>query len=240
MLMESIALQHSSWPRSSRSSSSRSSTVWSLAPSSTGWLAWCPRQLPSSCILLWAWSLVPSVWFWVSVLALCFHLLIWLLQLLCMRNPNYFFIFCFFNYFLFDSPTLMPLILFSGFLIPFPSIQDQWWIVWLYYISFFQYAFKIMAISQFAHLNFTSCGPTGNQTEEWIIGCIENFANCTPPLKEKAACPWGFGTQPGEAVLHSFGIRPDQLTVSFLILCALFVAVVLLSLSITVFRLKRR
>ena len=136
-------------------------------------------------------------------------------------------------------PLLMPLILFSGFLIPFPSIQDQWWIVWFYYISFFQYSFKIMAISQFAHFNFTSCGPSHNATEQWVIDCLEAPLNCSIPLKAEAACPWGFGVQSGEAVLHSFGIKASELAVSFWILLGLFFATVLLSLCITVYRLKR-
>ena len=133
----------------------------------------------------------------------------------------------------------MPLILFSGFLIPFPSIEHQWWIVWIYYISFFQYSFKIMAISQFSHLNFTACGPTANQTARWFLDCVEAYPNCTIPSKAEAACPWGFGVQSGEAVLHSFGIKQDQLSESFWILLGLFGSVVLLSFFITVYRLKR-
>ena len=54
-------------------------------------------------------------------------------------------------------PLLMPLMLFSGFLIPYNRIPI--FFQWLYYVSFFQYGLTIMTVNQFRDMVFTDCAP---------------------------------------------------------------------------------
>jgi hypothetical protein len=53
-------------------------------------------------------------------------------------------------------PLLMPMMLFSGFLIPYPEIP--FYFRWLYHLSFFQYGLNIFLVNQFESLAFTDCG----------------------------------------------------------------------------------
>eukprot|EP00009_Paramoeba_aestuarina_P000145 CAMPEP_0201509294 /NCGR_PEP_ID=MMETSP0161_2-20130828/2392_1 /ASSEMBLY_ACC=CAM_ASM_000251 /TAXON_ID=180227 /ORGANISM="Neoparamoeba aestuarina, Strain SoJaBio B1-5/56/2" /LENGTH=725 /DNA_ID=CAMNT_0047904205 /DNA_START=40 /DNA_END=2214 /DNA_ORIENTATION=- len=53
------------------------------------------------------------------------------------------------------TPVLMPLIVFSGFLISRNEIAYPFFLI--YYISFFQYAFNILVVTQFEPLKFSCC-----------------------------------------------------------------------------------
>ena len=53
------------------------------------------------------------------------------------------------------APTLIPLILFSGYLIPYDQIPTYF--QWLYNLSFFQFAISILQINQFKGMKFTDC-----------------------------------------------------------------------------------
>lgn len=55
----------------------------------------------------------------------------------------------------FIMPIIMPMMLFSGFVIPLASIQ--FYFVWLYHISFFQYGLSIMLANEFEGKSFTDC-----------------------------------------------------------------------------------
>ena len=52
-------------------------------------------------------------------------------------------------------PILMPLMLFSGFFLPYNDIPIYF--RWLYEISFLRYAFNILKINQWADVNFSDC-----------------------------------------------------------------------------------
>ena len=71
------------------------------------------------------------------------------------------------------SPILMPLIIFSGYLITKDFIKP--WFIWIYYISFFQYAFNILVSSQFERLEFDCCCTNTSATE-----CYCDFAAVLP------------------------------------------------------------
>lgn len=137
-------------------------------------------------------------------------------------------------------PLIMPLILFSGFLIPYPSIADRWYILWLYYVSFFQWSFKVMAISQFNYFTFKNCKSAlfSNSSLGWLEECSRtNGTDCNFP---SVNCPFGYGQQPGSNVLAYLGINPSDLNLSFYILVAIFGGVLILSFLVTLYRLKRR
>eukprot|EP00658_Telonema_sp_P-2_P025672 TRINITY_DN20337_c0_g1_i3.p1 TRINITY_DN20337_c0_g1~~TRINITY_DN20337_c0_g1_i3.p1 ORF type:complete len:624 (+),score=168.26 TRINITY_DN20337_c0_g1_i3:200-2071(+) len=61
----------------------------------------------------------------------------------------------------FVMPTLVPMMLFSGYVIPFAEIPIAF--KWIYWISPFQYAFNILRINQFHDLDFQDdiCKSTG-------------------------------------------------------------------------------
>ncbi|GMI44070.1 hypothetical protein TrCOL_g2872 [Triparma columacea] len=52
-------------------------------------------------------------------------------------------------------PTLVPLELFSGYIIPYDKIPD--WSLWIYHISFFAYALSLLEINQFEGVVFSDC-----------------------------------------------------------------------------------
>ena len=53
------------------------------------------------------------------------------------------------------TPLLMPMIIFSGYMLPLPQIPT--YLRFLYYSSFYQYVFSSLAINHFAGLEFTDC-----------------------------------------------------------------------------------
>mmetsp|Transcript_20692 Transcript_20692/g.25711 ORF Transcript_20692/g.25711 Transcript_20692/m.25711 type:complete len:215 (-) Transcript_20692:38-682(-) len=65
------------------------------------------------------------------------------------------------------SPSLTPLILFSGYMIP--QKQIPYWGKWLYDVSFFQYAMTLFQINQFRDFNFHDC----SDLERKFTGCYQ-------------------------------------------------------------------
>jgi ABC-type multidrug transport system ATPase subunit len=59
-------------------------------------------------------------------------------------------------------PTLVPLELFSGYIIPYNKIPSYF--LWLYNISFFAYALSLLEINQFKGMKFSDCTPE-------VFGC---------------------------------------------------------------------
>mmetsp|Transcript_6714 Transcript_6714/g.7707 ORF Transcript_6714/g.7707 Transcript_6714/m.7707 type:complete len:633 (+) Transcript_6714:74-1972(+) len=72
------------------------------------------------------------------------------------------------NYFI---PVIMPQMLFAGFLIPFDQIPDYF--VWIYHISFFQYAMSGAIISEFEDFTFEDCQPADGQPDNCTLPCYE-------------------------------------------------------------------
>lgn len=54
-------------------------------------------------------------------------------------------------------PVLMPLMLFSGFFLPYEEIP--FFFRWLYEISFLRYAFNVLKINQWQDVTFDDCSP---------------------------------------------------------------------------------
>jgi len=78
-------------------------------------------------------------------------------------------------------PTLIPLELFSGYIIPYNKIPDYF--LWLYNISFFAFALSLLEINQFKGVEFSdcpynpetfgTCSPVGCYTTgEELLGCM--------------------------------------------------------------------
>ena len=80
------------------------------------------------------------------------------------------------------TPVLMPLIVFSGFLISHQAIAKPFLL--FYYISFFQYAFNILVVTQFQPLQFDCCC-VQNSTEPCICGGKNDLDTEGHPI----ACP---------------------------------------------------
>lgn len=55
------------------------------------------------------------------------------------------------------TPLLMPMIIFSGYMLPLPQIPT--YLRFMYYSSFYQYVFSSLAINHFSGLEFTDCSP---------------------------------------------------------------------------------
>ncbi len=64
-------------------------------------------------------------------------------------------------------PTLVPLELFSGYLIPYNKIPDYF--LWLYHISFFSYALNMLQLNQFHGMKFSDCV----RSEVCPVACFE-------------------------------------------------------------------
>ena len=60
-------------------------------------------------------------------------------------------------------PILMPLMLFSGFFLPYNDIPIYF--RWLYDVSFLRYAFNILKINQWAGVNFSDCDDSSADNE---------------------------------------------------------------------------
>ncbi len=71
------------------------------------------------------------------------------------------------------TPLLVPLILFSGFIIPYQQIPS--FFKFLYDLSFFQHAIAILEINYFAGLKFSDCPPT---FAPWTDGNYTVIINC--------------------------------------------------------------
>jgi ABC-type multidrug transport system permease subunit len=94
-------------------------------------------------------------------------------------------------------PTIVPLMLFSGYVIPYKQIQ--FYFKWLYYISFFQYALSIAEINQFRG---------------------QTFSDCSSSTSGDSSC-----YETGEQYLEDQNIQTTQLGRDFMILWAMFAGI---------------
>ena len=96
-------------------------------------------------------------------------------------------------------PTLVPLLIFSGYLIPLKSIP--WYFKWCYYASFFQYSFGVLQINELLGRNFTQDCPV-EQVEKAVEDAIhQRFPSVPLP-------PLGNFTCQGETYLQQQGLYP--------------------------------
>ena len=112
-------------------------------------------------------------------------------------------------------PFVAVLLLFTGYLILFEDIPD--FLVWIFWLSFYQYGFKLLAISQFDRFDFDPCGAPD----------FCPFGNSTVPLPATAAL---------EQLL---GFHATEMALSATILVAILVAVFLFGIYVFWFRLKK-
>jgi len=67
-------------------------------------------------------------------------------------------------------PTVIPLLLFGGYVIPYNKIPIYF--KWLYWLSYFQYAYSIFSINQFYDVKFTDCDHS--IISECPVACFES------------------------------------------------------------------
>ena len=96
-------------------------------------------------------------------------------------------------------PTLVPLIIFSGYLIPLARIP--WYFKWLYYASFFQYAFGVLQINELANRTFTRDCPA-ELVEDAVEDALRRRFPHLPPLPRLNV------TCAGETYLRQQGLSP--------------------------------
>lgn len=111
---------------------------------------------------------------------------------------------------------LVPTMLFSGLLISFDSIPVYF--LWLYYISFVQYIFKILLLNEFQDFEFDACSE-----KEFSIAGQCPLGRCAPPLAENET--YFANKCPGELLLNSVDLQDLDITDCFLILIAYLVTV---------------
>ena len=140
------------------------------------------------------------------------------------------------------TPLLMPLIVFSGYLISHSAIKP--WFLWIYYLSFFQYAFHILLVSQFNHLSFDCCCTNttsipcfcGGQSAG--VACppycsCEPYVNGTSPLTPDASrqdtCPLYNGCANGTLYLQINEIGDNNVLKRNMIILSVFWMVLAIS-----------
>lgn len=118
---------------------------------------------------------------------------------------------------------VMPLSIFAGLFVPLANIPSYF--VWVYYLSFFQYAIQVMMVNEFQDQNLDPCtvdeilNPTG--------ACP--FGPCSSNFTDPQSCP-------GTVVLDKFDYDPDNMSMNIGILIG-FVAALLILGSLTMKRL---
>jgi len=113
---------------------------------------------------------------------------------------------------------VMPMSIFSGLFIPLSNIPSYW--VWVYYLSFFQYAISTCVINEFEGRYLVPCTAEDLETPGQCPygACITNITDPQPQ-----PCP-------GEIVLNSFSYDENDVGLNFGILVAFLVFSVLLGL----------
>jgi len=103
------------------------------------------------------------------------------------------------------APSIIPLILFSGYVIPYDQIKDYF--LWLYYASFFQYGFSALQINQFHDWDFNDCDLTKmeNTCKELGVDCESLGVMCY---------------ETGEDLLHEHNIYVDDMLFDYAIMGA--------------------
>jgi ABC-type multidrug transport system permease subunit len=117
------------------------------------------------------------------------------------------------------SPLLIPLSVFSGFLVS-PNLIPPWFI-WIYYISFFQYTFHFMVTTQFYNVFFPCCGANCN-------GLVCNGTTVTVPQDPVEYCPYGYGCITGKGTYYITSLSHTHMHT----LCAFFVFLLATFLSV--------
>ena len=104
------------------------------------------------------------------------------------------------------TPILMPLIVFSGFLISRQFIEKPFFL--FYYLSFFQYAFNILVVTQFKPLAFSCCC----ETNETCYCGGESSLDTDEPI----ACPpyCSCDPIPANGSYHHYDEIPEGIVVS--------------------------
>eukprot|EP00300_Choanocystis_sp_HF-7_P007105 c1508_g1_i1.p1 GENE.c1508_g1_i1~~c1508_g1_i1.p1 ORF type:complete len:433 (-),score=90.28 c1508_g1_i1:59-1357(-) len=120
------------------------------------------------------------------------------------------------------APSMMPMILFAGYLIPYDQLPS--YLRWLYYVSYFQYSFNGLLINQFRDMDFPDCQPpVVNQTcYKSCNQCVECFGFHRP------IC---FAT--GEDFLESLSVREDRFSLDTSILLGYFLLMVVSGYLVT-------
>lgn len=106
-------------------------------------------------------------------------------------------------------PAIMPQLIFSGFMVRPANIPIYF--KWLYYVSFFQYSFRILLTDQFKGFEFDNC----------------NFGEF---------CPLGFGIQQGDVWIEGnlgYSLTDDAIRQCWFILLGMVVGFVVLGYWVT-------
>lgn len=114
------------------------------------------------------------------------------------------------------APAIMtPLLLFGGFFLNNNTISD--WLVWIKYLSWFQFANEIIAVNQWKNVDVIYCA---------------NVTESDPP-------PGSPTCGNGAKVLEGFNFTNDNLLLDLMLLTTLLVAFRLISFLLLVYRAKR-
>jgi len=115
---------------------------------------------------------------------------------------------------------IIPFTIFAGLFIKLGNIPIYW--KWLYYISFVQYAIRLLMVNEFGDRELLACEPDELLTPDCPYG------SCSSNLTDPQPCP-------GNNILANFDYDPDDTLHSTLIL-VLYLAI---TLCIGVFALRR-
>ncbi|XP_071156888.1 protein white-like [Mytilus edulis] len=115
-------------------------------------------------------------------------------------------------------PLLIPLMLFGGFFVQNDTIPD--WLLWLKYLSWFQYSNEVLNINQWSDIDHIDC------------------KNVTVALNSTVGTPSRCFTT-GSQVLESLSFDEDNWYLDFGLISALFVGFRIVSFIILVIRAKR-
>eukprot|EP00965_Chrysotila_dentata_P251629 6210168-Pleurochrysis_carterae.AAC.4 len=130
------------------------------------------------------------------------------------------------------APTLVPLLLFSGYLIPYAQIPVYF--QWLYYVSFFQYAMAILEVNEFMGRSFDSC--VSHDAIERLMEQLPATCYSAIPCIVEGAAILSKDTcfKNGEDLLrHKLNIDPDKIGRDYAILGATFVVFAVASYYLT-------
>jgi ABC-type multidrug transport system ATPase subunit/ABC-type multidrug transport system permease subunit len=124
-------------------------------------------------------------------------------------------------------PLLLPLMMFSGFLIPYNEIPVYF--RWLYHFSFFQYGLNIFMVNQFDSIVFTDCGTGAPVAEasnatgicnvtQAATSLVQAGMDSCAPIMVRPGC-----FEHGKEYLAHRNIELDTINQNFGILMAFFV-----------------
>jgi len=124
---------------------------------------------------------------------------------------------------------IIPLIFFSGLFITYENIPVYF--VWMYYLSFVQYAYQIVVVNEFVDREFEPCTATELQTPgDCPLGpCNADPFNRTLPAE---SCR-------GELIVTLLDYDPDNQYINWIVLVSFWFAVIVLGLIVLVRFLKK-